>query len=283
VLYSTHLHPLGKVDLKTITLEISTDLLNAAHITPEEAKKELAIRLYQLHKLNEKQAGELAGDPKIIEALAWSREQAGRFDLDNFLSWASHDLKTPLNSIIGFSKVMLKGIDGPINETQEKDLATVFSAGQRMLALIGYLVEIARLNNGHAQPAPEDSNVAEILVETTHRWKNQNPSKPLSVENNLTNPVFRVDRAQTRQIVAHMLTYASLRVTEGTVLLSASDTDAELRIRTQSFGKKSVDRYEMDTAMLGFILASLVKLQGGQMDDPQETDDGLLLKIVLPR
>jgi len=35
--------------------------------------------------------------------------------------------------------------------------------------------------------------------------------------------------------------------------------------------------------MLGFIITSLVKLHGGQMDDPQETDDGLLLKFSLPR
>ncbi len=264
-------------------LEIPTELLQAANLTPQDAKRELAIRLYQLHKLNEKQAGELAGDPKVIEPLIWSRGQAGRFDLDDFLSWASHDLKTPLNSIIGFSKVVLKGIDGPINETQEKDLATVFTAGQRMLALIGYLVEIARLNNGQTQLAREEADIMEIITEATHRWKTQNPSKPLNIENHLTAPLFNVDKAQLRQIIAHLLTFASLRLTEGTVSLSASDTNAELKIRAQSFGKKSADKFEMDSAMLGFILASLVKLHGGQMDEPQETDDGWTLTVTLPR
>jgi hypothetical protein len=72
-------------------------------------------------------------------------------------------------------------------------------------------------------------------------------------------------------------------VTEGTVSLSVSDSDTELKIRARSFGKKPADKAEMDSAMLGFILASLVKLHGGQMDDPQETEDGLLLKASLPR
>ena len=267
---------------KTI-LEIPTELLEAAKITPQEAKRELAIRLYQLHKLNEKQAAELAGDPKSIESLVWTRGQAEHFDLDNFLSWASHDIKTPLNSILGFSKVVLKGIDGPINETQHNDLTTVFTAGQRMLALIGYLVEIARLNNGQTQVTREETDLAEILVEAANRWKTQNPAKPLTLETNLTNPRFNVDRAQMRQIISHLLTFASLRVTEGTVSLSASDTNAELKIRAQSFGKKSADKFEMDSAMLDFIITSLVKLHGGQMADPQETDDGWLLTVTLPR
>ncbi len=173
------------------TLEIPTELLQAAKITPEEAKSELAIRLYQLHKLNDRQAGELAGDPKMIESLAWSNAETGHFNLDDFLSWASHDLKTPLNSVIGFTKVVLKGIDGPINETQEADLSTAFTAGQRMLSLINYLVEIARLNNGHTQLSREEASIIDVITETTNRWKTQNQTKPLTVETNLTDPDFQ--------------------------------------------------------------------------------------------
>ena len=276
-------HPFWKADVDKIILEIPTELLKAARITPEEAKKELAIRLYQLHKLNDRQAAELAGDPKVIESLVWSNGEVGHFDLDDFLSWASHDLKTPLNSIIGFTKVVLKGIDGPINETQETDLTTAFTAGQRMLALVSYLVEIARLNNGRLKLMRENGNIVDLITEATNRWKPQNASKPLSIETNFTNPTFNVDKAQMRQIISHLLSFASVRVTEGTVSLSASDSDNTLKIRVQSKGKKPIDKSEMDSAMLGFIITSLAKLHGGQMDDPQETDDGLLLKFSLPR
>lgn len=269
--------------METTTLEIPTELLTVARTTPQEAKKELAIRLYQLHKLNDKQAGELAGDPQVIDTRVWSQGETGHFDLNDFLSWASHDLKTPLNSVIGFTKVVLKGIDGPINETQETDLSTAYTAGQRMLALISYLVEIARLNNGHTQLSREDANVTDLIAETTNRWKTQNQNKPLTVETNFSNPVFNVDKAQLRQVISHLLTFASVRVTEGTVSLSASDSDAALEVRVQSNGRKPIDKSEMDSAMLGFITASLVKLHGGQMDEPQETDDGLLLKFSLPR
>jgi len=267
---------------KTI-IEIPTELLEAARITPEDAKKELAIRLYQLHKLNDRQAAELAGDPKVIESLVWSNTETGHFNLDDFLSWASHDLKTPLNSIIGFTKVVLKGIDGPVNEMQETDLSTAFVAGQRMLALVSYLVEIARLNNGHTKLQIDDCSITDVITETTNRWKTQNQTKPLSIEMNISNPTFKADKAQMRQIISHLLTFAAIRVTEGTVSLYASDTDDALKVKVQSHGKKPIDKFEMDSSMLGFITTSLVKLHGGKMDDPQETEDGLLLSFSIPR
>jgi len=269
--------------MENTILEIPADLLQAARITPEEAKKELAIRLYQSHKLNDVQAGELAGDPKVIESLVWSNAETGQFNLDHFLSWASHDLKTPMNSVIGFTKVVIKGIDGPVNEMQETDLNTAFTAGQRMLALISYLVEIARLNIGHTKLLREDASMEELITEATNRWKTQNQNKPLSIETSFNNPVFNFDKTQMRLIISHMLSFASVRVTEGTVSLSASDSDDTLKVRVQSNGQKPLDKSEMDSAMLSFIITSLVKLHGGQMDEPQETEDGLLLKFSLPR
>src|SRR6185503_13424053 len=182
MLYSTYLTLSGQAGMDKTLLEIPTELLQAAKLTPEEAKTELAIRLYQQHKLNEKQAAELAGQPEALERLTWNNGETGHFDLNNFLDWASHDLKTPLNAVIGFTKVVIKGIDGPINETQNTDLTTAFNSGQRMLALISQLVEIARINNGHMKLAREERNLADFLIEITERWKNLNPSKPLTAD-----------------------------------------------------------------------------------------------------
>jgi signal transduction histidine kinase len=263
-------------------LEIPTELLQAAKITPEEAKTELAIRLYQLHKLNDKQAAELAGDPQAIEALAWINRETGHFELDEFLDWASHDLKTPLNAVIGFTKLVIKGIDGPINETQTTDLTTAFNGGQRMLSLLSYLVDIARINNGVTLSRSEQ-NLAAFITETFERWKTQNPTKPLTHDIQIASPTFSLDPQQMRLIINHLLTFAAIRVTEGTVSLSAHANDQGLNVSIQSTGKKAVDKSEMDSAMLGFITSALIKLHGGKMNEPQETDDGLLLSFSLPR
>jgi K+-sensing histidine kinase KdpD len=267
---------------KTI-LEIPTELLQAAKLTPEEARTELAIRLYQLHKLNDKQAGELAGDPKAIEALAWNNRETGHFDMDDFLDWASHDLKTPLNAVIGFTKVVIRGYDGPVTDTQVTDLTTAFNGGQRMLALLSNLVDIARLNNGHTVLSRVETDLAQLIGEAAERWKTQNPTKVLTSDIQLLSPTFSVDLQQMRQIISHLLTFAAIRVSEGSVSLSASDDSQGLNVTIQSTGKKAVDKSEMDSAMLGFITASLIKLHGGSIGEPFETEDGLLLTFTLPR
>ena len=265
------------------TIEIPTELLHAAKLTPEEARTELAIRLYQHHKLSDIQACELAGDLKAIETLAWTHQETGHFEMDDFLSWASHDLKTPLNAVIGFTKVVIKGYDGPVTETQVTDLTTVSNSGQRMLGLINNLVEIARINKGEIALAREEADIASLISEYAERWKSQNPAKPVAINIQIVAPTFQVDFQQLRQIINHLLTFAALRVTEGSISLSASDNAEGLTVTIQSTGKKAVDKSEMDSAMHNFITSSLIKLHGGALGKPFETDDGLLLTFSLPR
>ncbi len=57
-------------------------------------------------------------------------------------------LRTPLNSIIGFSRLILKGIDGPINETQEQDLQAIYNSGQHLLSLINNVLDLSKIEAG---------------------------------------------------------------------------------------------------------------------------------------
>lgn len=269
--------------MENIILEIPTELLEAAKVTPQEAKTQLAIRLYQLHRLNEEQARALAGDAKTVETLVWSNQETGRVDLDEFLSWASHDLKSPLNAMIGFTKMIMKGMDGPINDMQKTDLTTIFSSSQRMLTLVTNLVEMAHLNNGEIALQLEECSLTDLLEDIIDRWKLQNPQLPMTTRISISAPILKVDRVRQRQLISNLLTYASIRVTEGVMSISANDDEQGIYVNIQSAGKKARDKSEMDSAMLGFICASLIKLHGGKMDEPQETEDGMLLSFSLPR
>ena len=66
----------------------------------------------------------------------------------------AHDLRSPLNAVIGFSRVMLKGIDGPLSEMQATDLQAVYANGQAMLEMVDDLIDLAKAESGWLTPVP---------------------------------------------------------------------------------------------------------------------------------
>ncbi len=72
-----------------------------------------------------------------------------------------HDLKTPINAITGFSKVILKGIDGPITDFQQEDLTAIFEAGRQLLAMLDDLTSVVIRDE---EKAALDSTTFDVAV-----------------------------------------------------------------------------------------------------------------------
>jgi two-component system, cell cycle sensor histidine kinase PleC len=276
--------------MEPISLELPADLLETARLTPDELKAELALLLYQQERIPYAQAAALAGnaDGKFDRLLQEKERQAetAQIDLNEFLSWASHDLKTPLNAIIGFSKVVLKGIDGPVNEMQVTDLTSVHVNGQRMLALVSNLVDMARINRGETRATFDEADVIPIIEEAAARWKSQNKAKELITVSLVASPALpmKVDSARIRQIISNLLTYAALYIEEqGKLTLTLEEDEQQLNLTIKSSGTKTRGVSKMDTTMLGFISRSLLELHGGSLLESQESEQGANIRFVLPK
>jgi signal transduction histidine kinase len=79
-----------------------------------------------------------------------------------FLANMSHELRTPLNSIIGFSRLILKGIDGPITEMQEEDLTSIHNSGQHLLNLINDVLDLAKMDAGKMALVFDEVDLADL-------------------------------------------------------------------------------------------------------------------------
>src|SRR5260370_6863659 len=64
------------------------------------------------------------------------------------LANVSHELRTPLSAIIGFSQILLDGIDGPVNEEQHQDIVQVNKSGQSLLGLINQILDLSKIEAG---------------------------------------------------------------------------------------------------------------------------------------
>jgi len=270
--------------METTTIDIPTELLIAAKITPQEVKTELARQFFKQGRISEPQARQLAGDTASLQEMFLKKEPAGHIDMAEFISWAAHDLKSPLNAVIGFTKVVLKGIDGPVNEIQVTDLTSAHSNGQRMLLLTNNLIDMARLNTGELHIEKSLGDLAQTISEAANRWKTQNPNKVITAAVNINQPGCLYDGMRMRQVLNGLLTYAANHIADGGNLnLRAHDNDREIVVEIESSGQKARDKYEMDLAMIAFICQGLISLHAGHLTIGNDTGSGLGLSFTLPK
>ncbi len=102
-----------------------------------------------------------------------------------------HDLKTPLNSITGFSKVILNGIDGQINDLQREDLTTIFESSQHLLEMIDNVIGTLEQDAINQPPTSDITNVSALMDAVT---KAAQP--PLAAEGHQLDITFNGDLGQ---------------------------------------------------------------------------------------
>lgn len=69
---------------------------------------------------------------------------------DEFLANMSHELRTPLNAILGMAEALLDGVCGELNQRQQQAIRTVSQSGQHLLTLINDILNLAKIDSGHA-------------------------------------------------------------------------------------------------------------------------------------
>jgi len=82
-----------------------------------------------------------------------------------FLASMSHELRTPLNAVIGFSEVLLERMFGDLNERQEDYLEDIHSAGRHLLALLGDILDLSKVEAGRMELDLTTFPLDDVLVQ----------------------------------------------------------------------------------------------------------------------
>ncbi|MEA3351536.1 MAG: GAF domain-containing protein [Chloroflexota bacterium] len=161
-----------------------------------------------------------------------------------FLANMSHELRTPLNSIIGFSRVIMKGIDGPVTEQQNQDLSAIYNAGQHLLIMINDILDISKIDAGKMELAFEDVELQQIVESVLATVRGLVKDKPIelitSIPDNL--PLVRGDPTRIRQILLNLISNSAKFTEEGSITITA-------RQQTSSEGKPEIYISIIDTGI----------------------------------
>ena len=140
-----------------------------------------------------------------------------------FLANMSHELRTPLNSIIGFSRVILKGIDGPITDLQNQDLTAIHNAGQHLLGLINDILDISRIDAGKMELAFEEVDLRNLIQSVASTALGLIHDKPIRLTQYIPDdlPLARADPIRTRQVMLNLLSNAAKFTESGSIVIEA--------------------------------------------------------------
>ena len=163
----------------------------------------------------------------LLEEQRQTAEQLREVDKlkSQFLANMSHELRTPLNSIIGFSRVILKGIDGSITELQKQDLTAINSAGQHLLQLINDVLDISKIEAGKMELAFDDQvNIGDLVTSAMSTAVGLTKDKPIKLERQIQPnlPLVRADTTRIRQVIINFLSNAAKFTEQGTIIVKAA-------------------------------------------------------------
>lgn len=164
-----------------------------------------------------------------------AREMAERANRSkaNFLTMISHELRTPMNAVIGYSELISQGMDGPLTARQSEHLGRMQSSSNHLLELIEELLGYARLEAGQDVVHPEPVQLVDTIEQSLELIRPLAEKKGLRIR--VEHPNSRVelytDTRKLRQILVNLLANAVKFSEDGEVILLVHVRGHEAAIR----------------------------------------------------
>jgi signal transduction histidine kinase len=219
-----------------------------------------------------------------------------------FLASMSHELRTPLNSIIGFSKIMLKGLNGPLTELQQEDMETIHKSGQHLLGIITNILDLTKIEAGHVELEREPMPLSPLLDEAKTTLVLLVREKPIRVVLDVPAPLPCIlgDGTRVRQVLLNLVANAAKFTQAGEIRIAAvasshwvtvSVRDTGIGIPTDQYGAIFEEFTQVDNSYarqyegtgLGLpITKKLVELHGGHIWVISQLHQGSTFSFTLP-
>ena len=145
-----------------------------------------------------------------------------------FLSSMSHELRSPLNAILGFAQ-LLESDSPPPPPAQQESIAQILQAGWHLLKLIDEILDLAKVESGHVPLSREPVSLAEVMLECQGMIDPQAQQRGIRLTfPRLVSAAFVIaDRTRVKQVLLNLLTNAIKYNTElGGVEVTCVETEA---------------------------------------------------------
>ena len=254
-------------------------------------------------------------DEQTREALSKNREladalaqaQHANASKTTFLSNMSHDIRTPMNAIIGFTNLALRHFE---NQTQVRDsLEKVLSSSNHLLGLINDILDMSRIESGRVEVAEQECNLSDLVHNLIHIIQPQITAKQQKFQIDafkVKNEDVYADQLKVNQVLINILSNAvKYTPSTGSIFFRISQSESkipgyakyEFKIKDNGLGmskeflKHVFDAFEREetstksgiqgTGLGMSITKKMVELMGGDIQVESEKDKGSEFTVTL--
>ncbi len=223
---------------------------------------------------------------------------------DEFISMASHQLRTPLTSVKGYVSMVLEGDAGPIKPAQAKLLEQAFTSSQRMVYLIADLLNVSRLKTGKFVIESKPTNLAEVVATEVDQLKATASARNLKLH--YTKPKhcseLILDETKIRQVIMNFIDNAIYYTPSGgeiTIELTETDNSLAFAVTDNGIGVPKNEQHKLfskfyragnarqarpDGTGLGLFMAKkVIVAQGGAIVFKSEEGKGSTFGFSFPK
>ncbi|HET6864031.1 MAG TPA: ATP-binding protein [Candidatus Saccharimonadales bacterium] len=223
---------------------------------------------------------------------------------DEFISMASHQLRTPLTSIKGYLSMVLEGDVGKLNTKEKQMIQTAFDSAERMVFLIADLLNVSRLQSGKFVIENKPTDIAKMVGAMVNQLQEtaKNHHLTLTYEPPAKFPLVNVDETKIQQVVMNFMDNAIYYTPAGGSIgvgLEATDSEIRYTVTDTGLGVPKAEQHHLfskfyragnarkmrpDGTGLGLFMAKkVIAAQGGAIIFKSEEGKGSTFGFSFPR
>ena len=207
---------------------------------------ELSVAIQNIFRLEEIRAFARTLENEVNDATKELRESNDKLreldaTKDEFVSMASHQLRTPLTSVKGYLSMVLEGDVGDITPAQRQLLEEAFTSSERMVHLIGDFLNVSRLQTGKFVIDRHAVDIARVIEQEIEGMKQiaNSHNINLTLKKPARAPTLYLDESKIRQVIMNFIDNAIYYSPEGTsvrVTMEVEDGDVVFRVIDKGMG-----------------------------------------------
>lgn len=220
-----------------------------------------------------------------------------------FVSLASHQLRTPLSTIKWYAEMLVSGDAGDLEQSQKEYVQEIYNGNERMIELVNALLNVSRIEMGTLAIEPQPTNIVDLAKSVEDELKNLIEEKKLVFKTNYNPdvPIVSLDPRMMRVVIQNLLTNSvkytpnkgqvsiSIKRHNGSVLIEVADTGCGIpqkqqsKIFTKLFRADNVKERDTGGTGLGLYIAkSIIDQTGGKIWFTSEEDKGTVFYVTIP-